>query len=316
MRAGLCTIAVGVVLLTGSGAAASTPTGVARLVVFTQYKDNGLGSDDTATLYVARLGSRGARRLTEQCVDCSDDARWSPDGKLIAYDGTGDDSDQGIYVMRADGMGKRRLCGGPGEPADLCSLGGYPTWSPDGRTVAFAVGRSVTGGGGIGIERLDQTGFHTVPHTHAYAITGLDWSPDGKRFAFEADFGAVDVVAADGTGARRIADKVLGPRWSPDGTRLVFSSSDYNSPGVFVATRTGQVTEVLKVHTSSVDWWDNDHLFYAQWDGLHVYDLNKRHDERIAPLPDVCRGREIDCGSFEVQPSPDQVRLVGAGGSR
>lgn len=309
MRVGLYAVAVGVVLLTGSGASAGTPTGVARLVVFTQYRDNGPGEDANATLYVARLGSRSAHRLTAPCVDCSDDARWSPDGKLLAYDGMGADSEGGVFVMRADGTGKRRLCGDPGQPGDLCSLGGYPTWSPDGKTVAFAVGRASTSGGGtrgggIGIERIDRTGFHTVRHTRAYSLTGLDWSPDGKRFAFEVDFGAVDVVGADGVGARRIADNVMRPRWSPDGTRLVFGSNDYNSPGVFLATGTGRVTEVLKIRPASLGWWSNDHLFYALSDGLHVYDLADHHDERIARLPDVCRGRRLSCGSFEVQPSP------------
>jgi Tol biopolymer transport system component len=307
MRAGACVVAVGALLLIGSGAAAA-PSHLARLVVFTQYRDNGYGEDDDATLYVARLGSQSARRLTDPCVDCSDDARWSPDGSLLAYDGYGADNEGGVFLMRADGTGKRRLCGQPGQPDYLCSIGGYPAWSPDGKTVAFALGHSEgpngrARGGGIATERVDRTGYHAVPRTRGYAVTGLDWSPDGKRFAFEADFGAVDVVRADGTGARRIEGEAVSPRWSPDGNRLVFTSANYNTPGLFVATRSGRVTKLLGIRAYSVGWWSNDHLFYALGNGLYVYDLRSHRAERVGPVPDVCRGRGLACGSFEVQPS-------------
>ena len=57
-----------------------------------------------------------------------------------------------------------------------------------------------------------------------------DWSPDGTQIAFDA----VDhlnpeiyLVAADGTGLRRLTDDGAAdvlPRWSPDGTLIAFSS--------------------------------------------------------------------------------------------
>jgi hypothetical protein len=59
---------------------------------------------------------------------------------------------------------------------------------------------------------------------------------------------------------------------------------------------------VLTTHSGSLGWWDDDHLFYAQSDGLYLYDLNARRDQRIATVPDVCRGRGLSCNSSEVQP--------------
>lgn len=61
---------------------------------------------------------------------------WSPDGLLLAYASSGDavaedQRDVEIYVMRADGSGKRRLTNDPVHDAT-------PAWSPDGKRIAFA----------------------------------------------------------------------------------------------------------------------------------------------------------------------------------
>ena len=57
----------------------------------------------------------------QRVIATGGDANWSPDGRLIAFghDGT-------IWVMRADGSGKRRL-----------AKGFHPVWSPDGKALAF-----------------------------------------------------------------------------------------------------------------------------------------------------------------------------------
>jgi Tol biopolymer transport system component len=47
-----------------------------------------------------------------------------------------------VYVMRADGSSVRRLTRGGGE---------LPTWSPDGRFIAYA------GGGGLNVIRPDAS---------------------------------------------------------------------------------------------------------------------------------------------------------------
>jgi Tol biopolymer transport system component len=66
----------------------------------------------------------------------------------------------------------------------------------------------------------------------------LVWSPDGQRLAFAVcpDSGCrrgIEVVNADGSGLRRVADDGLSPSWSPDGTQLVFEgeTQSYGQPG-------------------------------------------------------------------------------------
>jgi Tol biopolymer transport system component len=48
----------------------------------------------------------------------------------------------------------------------------------------------------------------------------ISWGPDGKKLAFTRN-GFVYSVAADGTGARRLA-RGLTPSWSPDGNHIAF----------------------------------------------------------------------------------------------
>jgi Tol biopolymer transport system component len=103
--------------------------------------------------------------------------RWSRDGRRIAFlaysisSPTGPEGD-GIFVMNADGSGRRRVT----------SIGNAPVWSPDGRRIAFEVNRSELGlpGGGSDIYVVEIDGGAPVNITNnapgQYATTP-DWSP-------------------------------------------------------------------------------------------------------------------------------------------
>jgi Tol biopolymer transport system component len=97
---------------------------------------------DTALWGVSTSGSSEPWRLTNGPRDSS--PRWSPDGKRLAFVSFADRNGAScpasncapngeIYVVNADGSGLRRLTRSRADEQ-------HPTWSPDGRKIAFASG--------------------------------------------------------------------------------------------------------------------------------------------------------------------------------
>jgi Tol biopolymer transport system component len=101
---------------------------------------------------------------------------------------------------------------------------GEPTWSPDGRLVAFSSNRS--GNFDIWVQSID--GGNAVQVTHSPAHDSQpDWSRDGRiAFRSERDGGGLYVVPAIGGMERQVAAFGFHPRWSPDGTRILFQRSN------------------------------------------------------------------------------------------
>ena len=114
-----------------------------RTIVFVSWRDG------NGEVYAMDANGSSPRNLTQNPAK---DVRpaWSPDGRSIAFVsirdrhqrmqrefGRPEPSD--IYVMNADGSGKRNLTRDRAND-DL------PTWSPDGRRIAFLHGRTASVG--------------------------------------------------------------------------------------------------------------------------------------------------------------------------
>jgi TolB protein len=109
-----------------------------------------------------------------------------------------------IYVMNDGGASQRRLI-------RSSAWEGSPTWSPDGRRIAFE--RS---GDGVWVANADGTGERQV--MAASVTLGLTWSPNGKRIAYGRFGGGIWVMNADGTGQRRLTRSTdVNPDWSSKG---------------------------------------------------------------------------------------------------
>lgn len=125
------------------------------------------------------------------------EARWSPDGRWIAYlRFHGEDRANGIYVVRPNGTGRHRVAQGSAFPY---------SWSRDGRRIAFAKSGQadvrIVGVDGRGLRRLRLRGVGST-------INGLTWTPDGHSLIL--DTSQIWIVGANGRGLRRVTKMVGG----------------------------------------------------------------------------------------------------------
>ena len=130
-------------------------------------------------------------------------ARWSSDGKRIAFADRDATGNLRIDVVKADGTGRRHATrlGRPELQEQM------PAFSPDGNKLAFQGGTAegptrlwivdLATGAGAPIETGPAAGNDEVPA----------WFPDGKRLAYQSDRSGrmeIWVVNADGSGSRQV----------------------------------------------------------------------------------------------------------------
>jgi|1186.fasta_scaffold41339_1 Tol biopolymer transport system component len=266
-------------------------------------------------IHLMRPDGRGRRALfkpaltgtagTEDLVP-----RLSPDGRRIAFvrartPAPGYPQNRGIYVARTDGTHLRRLTTGHG----LARMDQSPTWSPDGRRIAFL--RWTSGQGtALWVMNSDGTGQRRL----ATGLGGetIDWSSRNEIAYTDSLTFAIYVIRPDGSGQRPLSPPLGGalaeePAWSPDGTQLAFRSATTTAlettpgEGIYIVNSDGRgVRQVTRAMDYDPAWspngkrllvarrrvWHdasgNPHIGAALW----RLDLRGGHLDRLVSVPD------------------------------
>lgn len=230
---------------------------------------------------------------------------WSPDGKTLAFASTRDSRQPNncvrgnverncnyeIYTIQADGTNLRRI-------TDLTSLDRDPSWSPDGKRLAWTTTPFPSYKAELAIIDVDGSNMQILTDDPGYHEAHPEWSPDGTQivwtrfdgqrydlYTIQMDDYAIKQVMID----HSIVDDVgnANATWSPDGNYLawIVMSGDPKSPatslGIMNADGTNQ--QVFNVNPAMsygyVPSWspDGQHLVYIhQADGSYsMYKVNR-----------------------------------------
>lgn len=137
----------------------------------------------------------------------------SPDGEKIAFGALNN-----IYVLTIGDSAPRRITDGPYAKC-------HPSWSPDGRYLAYATDRGGTMD--LWLHELATGENRQLTHLPMAAALFPCWSPDGARIAFLNQFGALHILEV-ATGEVRQAYEELWlpgrPSFSPDGEKIALAA--------------------------------------------------------------------------------------------
>ena len=135
---------------------------------------------------------------------------WSPDGSRLAF--VRQEARRNVLgVVSANGTDERVLARGVTD---------VPTWSPNGKLVAFTAN-------GLSVVRASGGPVRTLARGR---VEAPEWSPDGRHIAFlrsdeRVEGYALFSVDPNGRHLTRLAVGVSSvPSWSPDGRRIAFST--------------------------------------------------------------------------------------------
>jgi Tol biopolymer transport system component len=253
------------------------------------------------------MGILFVRSLTTDPIPADRPVEPAPASGALVYSLRGD-----IYVADPDGSNAVNIAEGIAD-AGCTGIGAYwsnevPSWSPDGRYLAFEHACSTSG-------QVDL--MVTDPHGNVVAEFprdgwGFEWSPDSTRIAVWGSFGeTIDVYGLDGVRQTSLPlPRRMGPpydsgpgEWLPDGSALLLygafvvpvdgsaplddtfaGEATYSPDGSRVAVVTGTNTvavidadgsPVSEAAVEGVDAWspDGDRFVTLSHDEISVVDV-------------------------------------------
>jgi Tol biopolymer transport system component/tRNA A-37 threonylcarbamoyl transferase component Bud32 len=204
------------------------------------------------------------------------DVAYSKDGQWVAYVTF---PDRVLWRSKADGSDKLQLSSAPLYPFG-------PTWSPDGKEIAFWSSQPGQGSSIYLVSADGGTPVELAPNAPGNQSDPV-WSPDGDSIAFGVGWGrpsqAAILVLNRKTGQiSKIAgsEGMYSPRWSPDGRYLVAMPTSQESLMLFDFS-TQKWSVLAGVSRAGYPCWSRD--------SQYVYFLRGRSEK-----PGVMRVRVTD----------------------
>ena len=229
-----------------------------KQVVFVRY------AHDALELQALNLATGAVMPLTaDGAVNC--EPRWSPDGKRLAWVSTRGSGHFHIFVGTLTGS---TLVAAALWPERKSSTPRYyysafdhelsPSWSPDGKELAY-VGNpeSTYGTGSIWRRSLESVAAPRLLRQEETTWRARpDWSPDGKRMVYASYSGRGShqlwLTTAAGNGDPLAfsygEDEATSPRWSPDGQQIGYLSNHNGDNEIHVRDIPGARDRVVVVH--------------------------------------------------------------------
>jgi Tol biopolymer transport system component len=245
-------------------------------------------------LYVMTIGGKPENLTRDRYFDT--DPAWSPDGAHLAWasDRAGDLPELWLRDMRSGA--ERRLTNLPGAAL-------APTWSPDGRRIAFLEVDGIWGRANVAVADV-ASGAVTKVHEALFAPGNPAWFPDGSRIALAAlqpysarfregtnqilTFPATAAASDAGPGRDTWITPVRhlsidsrvggGPVWSPDGTRLavIYEGKLALVPVDSAGRPTGPPRSLTSEMAHAPSWTgDSRRIMYQSMDRLRMVDVTR-----------------------------------------
>jgi Tol biopolymer transport system component len=270
------------------------------------------GSTSGRDIWIQPLERGSARRLTSRGYGFCQDLAWTPDGREILFTAEAGPefttfrvSLEGGDPQRIAGLGRAawtpsirgrrmvfaqwavrtydiwripgRRSSEPGRAPERLIVSSkwdaYPSYSPDGRKIAFASDR--TGDGNIWVS--DKNGSNPIQLTDFERGVGPPrWSPDGRQIVFasraEGNY-SLWVVDLEGGVPRQLThepSQEYRGTWSRDGRWIYFASDRSGRSEIWkVAAEGGPATQVTREGgTAPEESWDGRHVYYSKGPSL------------------------------------------------